>query len=94
MLDCLVYQHQRWSVTPNDMTVGLTGQSFTASQGTAFAPNDTVIVSGLSITSAQGTAQGIFFTRSSLTGQSITSSLGTVTIPNDVVQLSGVTSRI
>ena len=46
-------------VTVADLTVGLTGQSITASQGTAFAPNDTVQPSGLSITSAQGTAGAI-----------------------------------
>ena len=28
------------------MTIGLTGQSFTASQGTAKAPNETAILSG------------------------------------------------
>ena len=40
------------SVTVNDMTVGLTGQEITASQGTAKAPNETAIQpSGLSITS-------------------------------------------
>ena len=37
-------------VTVNDMTVGLTGQEvYTASQGTAKAPNETVLPSGLSI---------------------------------------------
>ena len=40
------------------MTIGLSwGQSFTSSQGTAKAPNETAILSGLSITSGQGTAQ-------------------------------------
>ena len=50
----------------------LTGQSFTASQGTAVAPNDTVQPSGLSITSEQGTAIGSSSQEADLTGQSAT----------------------
>ena len=75
------------------MTIGLTGQSFTASQGTAVIPNETVIPSGLSITSEQGTATASSTTEAQLTGISFTASLGTVTIPNDVVQLSGVSAE-
>ena len=40
------------AVAVADMTVGLTGQSFTASQGTVL-PNETAILSGLSITSVK-----------------------------------------
>ena len=60
------------------MTVGLSGQSFTASQGTAKAPNETAILSGVSITFSQGTAQGISSQEATLTGQSFSASLGTV----------------
>ena len=41
------------------MTVGLTGQDMTLSQGTAIAPNETVILSGQEMTLTQGTAIGI-----------------------------------
>ena len=76
------------------MTIGLTGQEFTASQGTAKAPNETAILSGLSITSEQGTAVGISSQEAQLTGVSFTASIGSVTIPNDVVQLSGLEATI
>ena len=36
------------SVTVADMVVGLTGLDATLSQGTAFAPNETAILSGFS----------------------------------------------
>ena len=52
------------------MTIGLSGQSFTASQGTAKAPNETAILSGVSATFSQGTAQGISSQEATLTGQS------------------------
>ena len=57
------------------MAVGLSGQSFTASQGTAIAPNDTVQPSGLSITSAQGTAIGSSNNQVDVTGFSMSASM-------------------
>jgi hypothetical protein len=86
----MLLQHQWELLQFADMTIGLTGQEFTASQGTAVAPNETVLPSGQSITSAQGTATGSSSQEADLTGQSATVSLGTVTIPNDVAQISGV----
>ena len=65
-----------WCNNTNDLTIGLTGQSITVSQGTAKAPNQTAIVSGQSMTSSQGTAARISSQEAQLTGQSITSSLG------------------
>ena len=76
------------------MTIGLTGQELTLSQGTAKAPNETAILSGLAITSEQGTAQGISSQEADLTGVEFSASIGTVVIPNDVVQLSGLEAHL
>ena len=43
-------------ITPADQVMGLTGQEFTAEQGTAVAPNQDVSPSGLQSTISQGTA--------------------------------------
>ena len=52
------------------MVVGLTGQDLTASQGTAKAPNETAIVSGLSIKHQQTrNCKGISSQEAELTGQ-------------------------
>ena len=59
------------------MTVGLTGQSFTASQGTAFAPNETVqyLLDYHNFLVKEQLQQGISSQEATLTGQSVTSSL-------------------
>ena len=57
------------------MTIGLSGQSFTASQGTAKAPNETANHLVYQLTFSQGTAQGISSQEATLTGQSFSASL-------------------
>ena len=76
------------------MAVGLTGQEFTVSQGTAIAPNDTVQPSGLSITSAQGTATGSSSNQVDVQDFQCPHLLGTAVAPNNTVVLSGLSGRI
>ena len=58
-------------VTVNDMTIGLTGQEVTLSQGTAKAPNETAISFWCVSDIEQGTAQGISSQEAQLTGHRI-----------------------
>ena len=77
-----------WISGVNDMTIGLTGQEFTASQGTATIPNDTAYfwcINNFTRNCNRSSTTRSFFNRCSFSA-----SLGTVVIPNDVVQLSGV----
>ena len=72
-----------------DMSVGLTGQEATLSQGTVTLPNATAILSGLSFTASQGTAIAFSSNQVDLTGFSMSASLGTVVVPNNAAVLSG-----
>lgn len=76
-------------IDPADQVMGLIGLETTVAQGTAFAPNEDVSVTGSQITSEMGTPVFINEVAIQLTGFGLSTTLGSVTVPNDAAALTG-----
>ena len=76
-------------IDPKDQVIGAPTLTVTSTQGTAFAPNEDVSITGQSITSALGsptTVNAVFITP---TGFEMSTAQGSVVVPNDAVAPTG-----
>jgi hypothetical protein len=76
-------------IDPKDQVIGAPTLTITSTQGTAFAPNEDVSITGQSITSALGsptTVNAVFITP---TGFEMSTAQGSVVVPNDAVAPTG-----
>ena len=81
-------------IDPNDQTVGLSSFEITSTQGTAFAPNEDVSVTGQSITSTLGHPTAVNAVFITPTGFEVSTAQGSVVVPNDAVAPTGLSIDI
>ena len=76
-------------IDPKDQVIGAPTLTVTSQQGTAFAPNEDVSITGQSITSTLGTPAAINAVIITPTGFEVSSAQGSVVVPNDAVAPTG-----
>jgi hypothetical protein len=81
-------------IDPKDQVVGAPTLTVTSQQGTAFAPNEDVSVTGLSITSHLGTPTAVNAVEILLPTFEVTSQQGSVVVPNDAVAPTGLSIHL
>ena len=76
-------------IDPKDQVIGAPTLTVTSQQGTAFAPNEDVSITGQSITSTLGTPAAVNAVIITPTGFEVSTAQGSVVVPNDAVAPTG-----
>ena len=76
-------------IDPKDQVIGAPTLTVTSQQGTAFAPNEDVSVTGQSITSTLGTPTTVNAVIITPSGFEVSTAQGSVVVPNDAVAPTG-----